>query len=106
VFPLDSPDGSPWTELHAVGSKWFPAWNYTAPFIRRQSVQVTATWGWASVPGPVKQACLMQAANFVRRKDNPFGITGFADAGLLRIREDPDVAALLDPYRLRAVGIA
>lgn len=59
-------------------------------------VRVTARWGWPSVPEPVVQATLIQAARLFRRKDSPEGVTGSAEFGLVRVsRVDPDVQALL-----------
>lgn len=66
------------------------------------SVQVTAAWGWASVPDEVKQAARIQAARWFRRKDSPEGVLGgFQDFGAVRVpnRMDPDVTQLLKHYR-------
>lgn len=65
-------------------------------------IQVTASWGWSTVPDTIKQACLIQASRFHKRRDSPFGIAGSPDLGNeLRLldRLDPDVAVLLSPYR-------
>lgn len=78
---------------------WFPTYEW-------QGVQITAKWGWPTVPTPVQQACLLLAAGLWKRKDAPFGVAGFGDYGAVRIREDPDALALLGPYRRFAVGIA
>lgn len=66
------------------------------------SVQVTAAWGWASVPDEVKEAARIQGARWFRRKDSPEGVLGgFQDFGAVRVstRMDPDVAQLLKYYR-------
>lgn len=63
--PFVRTDGEPWrwisatnTSVHAFptygGGYWWPStyqWN-------RPRLRVTATWGWAETPYPVKQACL------------------------------------------------
>lgn len=85
----------PWYQLIAVGTRTFPVGV-------RAGVQVKAAWGWAATPGPVFQATLVKAARLFKRKDSPEGVLGgFADFTAIRIssREDPDVAALLAPYR-------
>lgn len=66
----------------------------------RPRVEVTAQWGWASVPDPVKRAAVIKAARLLRRSDAPEGILGGNDFGVVRITryEDPDVAMLLAPY--------
>ena len=57
-------------------------------------------------PGPVVEACGIQAARYFMRKNAPFGVLGSADVGFVRLQSklDPDVMALLDPYRLVAVA--
>lgn len=78
---------------------WPSYWN------RRASVQVTAKWGWAAVPAPVRDACLIEAAELFRTKDAPFGIrTG--DFGAIRIRPNPKVDELITPYKRHAVLVA
>lgn len=64
------------------------------------TVQVTASWGWATVPADVEQACRIKAARLFRRKDSPEGVAGTSEFGVVRISrsEDPDVALLLTPY--------
>lgn len=66
------------------------------------SVQVTAKWGWAAVPGAVKEAALLQASRFFQRRQAPFGVAGSPQVGSeLRLLErlDPDVAVMLRAYR-------
>lgn len=64
------------------------------------TVQVTAAWGWSSVPDDVEQACRIKAARLFRRKDSPEGVAGSSEFGVVRISrsEDPDVMLLLAPY--------
>ena len=52
-------------------------------------------------PGAGAEACLIQAARVFKRKDAPFGVTGIADLGELRMISelDPDVEAMLAPLR-------
>jgi len=63
-------------------------------------VKVTGVFGWDSVPIAVKQATIMQATRLYKRYDSPLGVLGFGDLGVVRIsRVDPDIGALLMPYR-------
>lgn len=63
------------------------------------TVQVTARWGWPSVPDEVAQATLLLAQRLYTRKDSPTGVAGFGDYGVVRVTaSDADVARLLDPY--------
>lgn len=66
------------------------------PFYGRSLV--TALWGWAAVPAAVRQATLMLSADHLKSKDAPFGVAGFGDY-VVRVRANPKVAELLDPYR-------
>jgi hypothetical protein len=81
-------DGRPWSKVvvkSGAGS---------------QRVEVTATFGWTAVPTPVKTATLLQASRFLVRRDAPLGIAGSDDSQIrLLDRVDPDVAAILRPYR-------
>ncbi len=59
-------------------------------------------------PQPVVEAVVIQTARLWKRKDSAFASTiGFPETGLARVgnRLDPDVAALLGPYRKPAVGV-
>lgn len=81
--------------LAAVGSR--VAWPVSS--LGFPSVQVTARFGWSAVPDDIKMATILRAVGLFRRKDAPFGIAGFGELGGMRIaRQDPDVAALLNPY--------
>jgi hypothetical protein len=71
---------------------------------REPTVQVTAAWGWASIPADVTQAALIKAARLFKRKDSVEGVLGgFQDFNAVTVRistrEDPDVAELLRYYR-------
>lgn len=92
-FEVEPFDGPPFHKVIAVGSRYFPT------CYRRPVVQVTARWGWASVPEPVKTATLILAGEYAKLKDAPFGVAGFGDFGVVRIRQNPKVAELLARYQ-------
>lgn len=75
---------------------WLPTW-----WNLRPSVQVTAKWGWPSVPIEITQATLILATRIFKRKDSPEGVLGFGDLGAaVRISpNDKDVLTLIEPYR-------
>lgn len=59
-----------------------------------------------SIPTPVRQAILLYAAKFYRRKDSPDGVAGTSENGLIRTgRYDSDAEQLLAPY-LGLPGVA
>lgn len=87
-------DGRPYTEL-VFGTS-------ISVSTTRNLIAVTSTrFGWASVPAAIKNATLLQASRFVKRRDSPFGIAGSPDMGnelRLLARLDPDVAVMVRPY--------
>jgi hypothetical protein len=58
-------------------------------------------WGWSAVPYEVQSACLIQSSRIFVRRQSPFGIAGTPELGTVRLtsRLDPDVEALLRPFR-------
>ncbi|MFC7380889.1 phage head-tail connector protein [Sphaerisporangium rhizosphaerae] len=77
----------------------------TASWSMFRRVRVTAVWGWPAVPDSVKQAALLQAMRLYKRKDSPDGTAGSAEWGIIRVSHiDPDVKALIEPYRLSGFG--
>ena len=95
----DGITGWPYRAIRAVGDYTFPL--PAGRLLRRYTVQVTARWGWAAVPEPVRQATLQVAAELYRRKDAPFGISAVSEFGPLRISADSmrAVSSLLANYR-------
>jgi hypothetical protein len=63
-----------------------------------ESVQVTARWGWASVPPPVKQATLIIAAKTHQLKDAPLGVAGMGQFGVVRVVDDRIASGKLRRY--------
>jgi hypothetical protein len=63
------------------------------------SLQVTARWGWPTIPSQIEMATRLMAARLYRRKDSPQGVITSADWGAVRVsRTDPDVHALIFPF--------
>jgi hypothetical protein len=68
-------------------------------------VRVTAEWGWPAVPDEITQATLIMATRLFRRKGSPEGVAGFNDLGVVRLSKiDPDVQALIQPFKRYAVS--
>lgn len=89
------PKGRPWTSFVVLPT------SAVLPCAYQDSVEVTARWGWTTVPVPVKEACLLQASRLLKRKDAPFGVAGSPDSGSeirLLAKLDPDVSVALNPY--------
>lgn len=94
-------DGLQWSydKIRAVGDYLFPTVN--GNYGEQALVEVTAVFGWPSVPEPVTQATIIQASRIFKRYDSPLGVAGFGDLGAIRVSRflDPDMAQLVEPYR-------
>lgn len=62
-------------------------------------VRVTATWGWTAVPDPVVRATALLALDMSKDATAKFGAVALSEDFLVRIRANPRVQMLLDPYR-------
>ena len=95
----------PYTQLHAIGSKIWPL-KYTPT--RRETVQVTGTYGWpVGPPDDIKQATKVIAAQLWKLGSAPLGVAGFDQFGSVRVREIPTAVNILLPYfRDGGYGIA
>lgn len=83
----------PFTTIRAIQSLRFPV-------AHMARVRVTARWGWTTVPTSVRDATLMHAARLHERRNAPAGIVaGDGFIGRTSLGMDPDVKALLMPYK-------
>lgn len=88
-------DGRPWTRLTLRSSS---AALFT---LYPNGVKVTARFGWAAVPTPIKQATIILAAELSARRNAPFGVAGSPELGSemrLLAKVDPDAVNSLRPY--------
>ena len=100
-YPINGRSGAidvPYNALLAVGGKYF--WRYIF-----ETVSVTAKWGWAAVPAPVRQATLMAAAQLFKLKDAPDGFVGLDGWGPARVRENPAIRTTLGPYMRHPIAV-
>lgn len=93
---VDQEPGWPYWKLKAVGGYWFPV--ALAPQVRSAVVRVTAKWGWADVPFPVKRATMIIAAENWKLKDAPLGVAGFNQFGVIRVRQNSAAMSKLAKY--------
>ncbi|USC17035.1 hypothetical protein [Rhodococcus sp. 11-3] len=92
---VDGEPGWPYHEIHAVGGKRFPDMRFLT---RCAVVRVTAQWGWAEVPGPIKQATLILASQLHKLAEAPHGVIGFGQFGEVRVKDIPQVYSLIHAY--------
>lgn len=104
--PDAAPETRPYTKIKAIGAQTFPLLPCVPSLSRDDRVQITGVWGWPAVPKGVKQGALILAEELFKLKDAPFGIAGFGDLGVVRVRENPKVAALISRYQRYPVLVA
>lgn len=106
LFPLngvvDGQPGWPFYRIHPVRGDRFYCQH---PYSRKATVQVTAQWGWASVPAPVTQACLILAAEAFELAKAPLGVAGMDAFGQIRVRENRMAASKLARYKRYGVHV-
>lgn len=86
-------DGRPYRYIDVA-----PLGRYGFPVGLAKGVQIAGSFGYAtSAPALIKQACLLQAARWYKRKDAIFGVVGSAEMGQLLVipKLDPDVAQMI-----------
>jgi hypothetical protein len=98
--------GRPFTQLTMVSNteQWpiFPGITQNG---LRPGVQVTAKWGWPSVPDDITVACLILTADLYKRKDAPGGVLGLGDLGAIRMSPvGRDVTAMVRAYQKIAIA--
>jgi hypothetical protein len=86
--------------LTMIGGATFPI--YYIP--SQAGVQVTAAWGWDSVPHDVREACVLLSIRQFARYNAALGVLAFADMAITVRAVDPDVRDLLLPYKLLGVA--
>jgi hypothetical protein len=83
------------TDDNGDGAKTFPL--LYDP--NRPAIQLTGTFGYASVPDDVREACVLLSMRGFARYNSALGIVGFADMAITVRAVDPDVRDYLMPYR-------
>lgn len=93
--------GRPFTQLTMVNTTYvWPVFPGLFSNGLRPGVQVTARWGWPSVPDDIQTACEILTADLYKRKDSPGGILGLGDLGAIRMSPlGRDVTAMVRAYK-------
>jgi len=95
---VEGQTGWPYWQIKAVGGRTFPCG-------RRATVEITAVWGWAAVPDPIKDATLIIASESFKLREAPFGVAGFGEFGVVRITTNQVAMRKLAPYVKDAVKV-
>jgi hypothetical protein len=63
-------------------------------------VEVTARWGWPSVPDDIEQATYILSADLYKRKDSIGGVLGLSELGAIRMSPlGRDITSMVRAYR-------
>ena len=93
--------GKPYTQSTLVGGQLLP---WLLPNLR-PSVQMTAKWGFPTVPDDISQACLILTADMYKRKDSVGGNLGISELGAIRMSPlGRDIAAMTRAYRREVIA--
>ena len=98
-------EGSPYylIQLNSDGDYEWPLSNTS----NRPYAQITAKWGYATTPEPIKYACKMLASELFAMRNAPLGVAGVGDFGVVNVQQNREVTRLLLPFRKASVlGIA
>lgn len=101
LLPLNAAaDGHAFSQIYLADNYSFPR-----PSNGRPGVQVTAKFGWPSIPDNLEKACVIQAAQLYHAKKAMFGAVQLGDSAAMRARPmDPVAAGLLGRLRKPAIG--
>lgn len=87
--------GRPITTVTIVGSN-----SFSLPVNYWPQVEVTAKWGWPSVPDDVEQATFILSADLYKRRDSIGGVLGLSELGAIRMSPlGRDIANIVRAYR-------
>jgi hypothetical protein len=105
LYPLNGVvDGVPGFPFWRIGATFQQGRRF--PCYHRATVQVTALWGWAALPAAVPEATLIVAEEIAQLKDTPFGVGGYGDFGVIKVRDNPFASRMLKQYQRDPVLVA
>lgn len=88
--------GRPYTTITIVGPTAF-----SLPVNYWPQVEVTAKWGWPSIPDDIVEATYILSADLYKRRDSVGGVLGLSELGAIRMSPlGRDIAAMVRAYRL------
>lgn len=98
--PNAGPEPKPYGQIRAIGAQTFPRFYSYGLGQRTDRVEVTGTWGWPQVPVDIREACKLLAVEAGKLlREAPFGVAGFGEFGVVRVRDNRKAMGYLAPYR-------
>jgi hypothetical protein len=95
---------TPYTRIRATGNYLMPSFSVGTFYELEALIQVVGVFGWSAIPAAIRQATVILAMRLFKRLDSPMGVIS-NDLGSMRVgRQDPDVEALVAPFRKVSAG--
>ena len=96
IEPVNAASKSrPWNYITIVSGD-----SFSLPTSYRPQVEVTARWGWPSVPDDINQATMILSADLYKRKDSIGGVLGLSELGAIRMSPlGRDITAMVRAYK-------
>jgi len=96
VEPVNaSAKGRPWNYITIVSGQ-----SFSLPTNYRPQVEITARWGWPTIPDDINQATLILSADLYKRKDSIGGVLGLSELGAIRMSPlGRDITAMVRAYK-------
>ena len=95
---------TPYTRIRATGNYLMPSFSVGTFYELEALIQVVGVFGWSAIPAAIRQATVILAMRLFKRLDAPLGMIS-NDLGSMRVgRFDPDVEALVAPFRKVSAG--
>ena len=95
---------TPFTRIRATGNYLMPSFSVGTFYELEALIQVVGVFGWSAIPAAIRQATVILAMRLFKRLDAPLGMIS-NDLGSMRVgRFDPDVEALVAPFRKVSAG--
>jgi hypothetical protein len=95
---------TPYTRIRATGNYLMPSFSAGTFYELEALIQVVGVFGFAAIPAAIRQATVILAMRLFKRLDAPLGMIS-NDLGSMRVgRFDPDVEALVAPFRKVSAG--
>jgi hypothetical protein len=95
---------TPFTRIRATGNYLMPTFSVGTFYENEALLEVVGVFGWSAIPAAIRQATVILAMRLFKRLDSPMGVIS-NDLGSMRVgRVDPDVEALLSPFRKVSAG--
>jgi hypothetical protein len=83
----------PYTHVRRLSGSW-------STTSGEATISITsAYWGWTTVPAQVVEATKILGKDLVHLRQNRFGVAGFGEFGVVRVRDNPHVSMLLASLR-------